>query len=323
MHPWNAPIFESLKQRLDGLPHALLFHGPQGVGKLGLAEAVAQLMLCEHSEAAPRPCGSCEGCRWFLAGSHPDLRRIEPEALAKAPPADPEAEEAAAPVSSRAKPSTEIKVDQVRELAAFLNVGSHRGRRRVALVHPAEDITANAANALLKGLEEPPSGAMFLLVTHRPARLLPTIRSRCVAIPVAVPSAKAALVWLEGQGLRGGDRWLKYAGGAPLRALEYAKAGDAIDRLLGAIGSRPQIAIDDRPQLEALADALQKLALDHSMSAFGLPPKYGLAKPGKLDPKAWLAFARQMGENRLLARHPLNTRLFAAEMLAAMPVTKP
>jgi DNA polymerase-3 subunit delta' len=321
MHPWNTAVFESLRQRLEGLPHALLIHGPQGVGKLALAEGIAQLMLCEHAELARRPCGSCEGCRWFLAGNHPDLRRIEPEALAKAP-VEVEGEEPA-PASSRAKPSIEIKVDQVRELAAFLNVGSHRGRRRVALVHPAEDMNPNAANALLKGLEEPPTGAMFLLVTHRPARLLPTIRSRCVAVPVAVPKAKAALEWLEGQGVRGAERWLKYAGGAPLSALDYAQAADAIDRLLSAITSRTQIAVDDRQQIEALVEALQKFAFDQALGAFGLAPKYGLAKPGKGDAKGWLAFGRQMGEDRLLARHPLNPRLFAAQMLAAMPGSKP
>jgi len=320
MHPWNAQIFESLKRRLDALPHALLFHGPQGVGKLELAETVAQLILCEHAELTRRPCGSCEGCRWFLVGSHPDLRRLEPEALAKA---RPEAEgEEGAPATARAKPSIEIKVDQVRELAAFLNLGSHRGRRRVAIVHPAEEMNANAANALLKGLEEPPLGAMFLLVTHRPARLLPTIRSRCVAIPVPVPAGEAALEWLDGQGIRDGERWLKYAGGAPLRAQEYAQAADDLDRLIEAIRSRSPTAVDDRPQLEALAEALQKLALDQALAAFGAAPKYGLAKGGRPDGRAWLAFARRMGENRALSRHPLNPRLFAAEMLGEMPQEK-
>jgi len=319
MHPWNVPILESLKRRLDTLPHALLFHGPQGVGKLELAETFAQLLLCEHADPARRPCSACEGCRWMLAGSHPDLRRIEPEALAKAPP---EVEGDEAPATPRGKPSMEIKVDQVRELAAFLNVGSHRGRRRVALVHPAEDMTLSAANALLKGLEEPPAGAMFLLVSDRPARLLPTIRSRCVAVPVPVPAREPALKWLKERGAAGGERWLRYAGGAPLRALEYAQAADSLEGLLQGV-QRRSVAVEDRAQLEALAEALQKLALDQALAALGAEAKYGLGKPGKGNAKAWLAFARQMGENRALARHPLNARLFAAEMLAAMPTDKP
>jgi len=320
MHPWNEPIFESLRRRLETLPHALLLHGPRGVGKLALAERVAQLMLCEAGDTARKPCGVCDGCRWFLGGNHPDFRRLEPEALAKIPP---ETEEEAP--SRGAKPSHEIKVDQVRELADFLNIGSHRGRRRVVLVHPAEDMNPNAANALLKGLEEPPAGAMFILVAHRPAGLLATIRSRCVAVPVPVPAQEAALEWLTGQGVKDAGRWLPYAGGAPLQALEYASDSEALERLLGAIRGRTQILVDDRKGLEALADALQKIALDQALSGFGAAAKYG-TKGSKLSlggVKSWLAFARQMGQNRALASHPLNPRLFAAEMLAAMPSSEP
>jgi len=320
MRPWNAPILESLKRRLDTLPHALLLHGPRGVGKLELAETIAQLLLCEHADLSRRPCGTCEGCRWFISGNHPDSRRLEPEALAKTP--TPAEGEEAGP-ATRTKPSLEIKVDQVRDLAAFLNVGSHRGRRRVALVYPAEDMTASAANALLKGLEEPPAGALFVLVTHRPARLLPTIRSRCVAIAVPAPAEAPALAWLEGQGVKAGQRWLRYAGGAPLLALEYAQAAESLDRLVEAVRSRAQIAVDDRPQLEALAETLQKFAMDQALAAFGAAPRYGLAKPGRPDGRAWLAFARAMGEDRALTRHPVNARLFAAAMLAAMPPDKP
>lgn len=318
MHPWNEPILESLKGRIDTLPHALLIHGPQGVGKLELAERAAQLLLCEAADPARKPCGACDGCRWYLGGNHPDFRRVEPEALA--PQVETEGEEAAAP-ARKGKPSQEIKIDQVRELAGFLNIGSHRGRRRVALVHPAEEMNSNSANALLKGLEEPPAGAMFVLVSHRPMRLLATIRSRCVAVPVPLPPREAALKWLSTKGITDAERWLAYAGGAPLRALECASSAETVDRLLFAIRARRQILVDDRGELEALAEALQKVALDHALSAFGEPPKYATA-PSRLTPtqgKAWLAFARQMGRNRALARHPLNARLFAAEMLAAMP----
>jgi DNA polymerase-3 subunit delta' len=320
MHPWSEPFLAGMKRRIDSLPHALLIHGAQGVGKLALAERIVQLLLCEASDAALKPCGTCEGCRWYLGGNHPDFRRIEPEALA----AQPEhAEEEPVAPAKKGKPSQEIKVEQIRELANFLNIGSHRGRRRVALVHPAEEMNPNAANALLKGLEEPPAGAMFVLVSHRPARLLPTIRSRCVAVPVAIPPREAALAWLSAQGLRNGDgaRWLAYAGGAPLRAMSYATNAEAVDRLLKAIHGRAQVLPDTRTDLEALAEALQKFAIDNALAALALPPKYGAAgtqpAPSKAD--LWLAYARKMGTNRALARHPLNPRLFAAEMLACMP----
>jgi DNA polymerase-3 subunit delta' len=319
MHPWNEPLLDSLKRRLTALPHALLIHGPQGVGKLALAERIAQLLLCEASEAKLRPCGACDGCRWYLAGNHPDFRRIEPEALAP-PPLEMEGEPVEA-TARRTKPSLEIKVDQVRELAGFLNVVSHRGGRRVALVHPAEDMNANAANALLKGLEEPPASALFILVAHRPARLLPTIRSRCVALPVVVPGRELALEWLKGRGVEEAGQWLAFAGGAPLLALDLAERGELINRLLTNIDKRAQIAVDDREGLELLAETLQKYSLDQTFAALGLEPRYGTAKtrPDPASAKAWLAFAREMGPNRALARHPLNPRLFAAAMLAAMP----
>lgn len=312
MHPWNEPLLQSVRERVERLPHALLIHGARGVGKLELAERIAQLLLCENDDAAKKPCGACPGCRWFLAGTHPDFRRIEPEALAKEPPPGEEpAEEAPA---KRAKPSLEIKVDQIRGLEGFLNIGSHRGKRRVALVHPAEDMNEVSANALLKGLEEPPAAAVFLLVSHRPARLLPTIRSRCVALPVAVPSPEVARRWLEAQKVPNAARWLAYAGGAPLRAMDYAADAATYERLL----KDPQ-PVYDREELEPLVDALQKIALDRALLAFGLPPKYGASSAKSKDGHAWLTYARRLGEERLLCRHPLSPQLFSGDLLAGMP----
>jgi len=313
MHPWNDGLFESLRRRTGRLPHALLIHGARGTGKLALAERIAQFLLCEAADPARKPCGACEGCRWFAAGSHPDFRRLEPEALAPQPPAEPEEGE---PAAKRAKPSIEIKIEQVRDLAGFLNVGSHRGRLRVALAHPAEDMNANAANALLKGLEEPPAGAVFLLVSHRPARLLPTIRSRCVALPVSIPPRDVALKWLAEQAVNDAGRWLAYAGGAPLLALDYAGKAELLDRLL----ERPA-PVTNRDELEMLAEALQKQALDRAFAAYGLSPKYqtGVPAASRRDALAWLAFAREMGRHRALCRHPLTPKLFSAQMLAGRP----
>ena len=310
MHAWNQPILDSLAARSARLPHALLVYGPRGIGKLALAERISQTLLCESS--GRRPCGSCDGCRWFRGGNHPDFRRVEPEAIAKLPPTDPEENE----VKKSKQPSIQIKIEQVRELANFLYVRSHRGAMRVALVHPAEDMNENASNALLKGLEEPPAGAMFILVSHRPAQLLPTIRSRCVALPVPVPPREAALEWLSGQGIKDAERWLAYAGGAPLRALDYAAEAESLSGLLKAPGP-----VEVREDLERLAEALQKIALDRALTAFGLPQKYQTGQVAVTPEKAraWLAFARRMGEDRLLCRHPLNPRLFSAAMVGAMP----
>ena len=319
MHPWNEPILDSLRVRRERLPHALLMHGPRGVGKLELAERVAQMLLCEHADLAKRPCDRCDACRWYLAGNHPDFRRVEPEAIAKVPtPVEEEGEEgstAEAPARRTKQPSIIIAVDQVRALADFLNVRSHRGALRIALVHPAEDMNANAANALLKGLEEPPAGAMFILVSHRPARLLPTIRSRCVAIAVPIPSRDAATGWLKEKGAGEPERWLAYAGGAPVRALAYAEEAAAWDRLLKSPGP-----VDDRENLERLTEVLQKIAYDRAFAAFGLPPKYQTpAKaPNAAKARQWLAFACEMGENRALSRHPLNARLFSADLVARL-----
>ena len=311
MHPWNQPAFDAFKRSLERLPHALLIHGMRGLGKLALAERIAQLLLCE---AADRPCGQCDGCRWYLAGNHPDFRRLEPEALAKdAAPAEGQEGEAGEAPARRGKPSLDIRIEQVRALADFLNVTSHRRGRRVALIHPAEEMNPPTANSLLKALEEPPAGAVFILVSHRPSRLLPTIRSRCISLPVPVPQRDAALAWLKAKGTENADRWLAYAGGAPLRALEYAENAPTFDRLLKSPGS-----VDDRESLERLAEALQKIAYDRAFGAFGLPPKYKTGASAGRNARAWLAFARRMGENRALTRHPLNPTLFSAALLGEL-----
>jgi len=323
IYPWQNDALEMLRSKRARLPHALLICGPAGIGKLTLAEHFAQGLLCEGKDGAQAPCGKCEGCRWFAAGSHPDFRILEPEALARQPAAGAdESEESAVTPTRAAKPSLEIKVDQIRAMDGFLNLKSHRGGRRVALVHPAEAMNANAANALLKGLEEPPENAMFLLVSHRPGRLLATIRSRCVAVPVGIPDPGEALAWLQVQGLRDAAPWLAFASGAPLAALKLAQeAGAGLARLRQALEARDLGtlgAVNDREQLEELAEVLQKHALDRAFASFSGRGKYGKASASARG-AAWLRYARLMGRNRALARHPLNPRLFAEEMLRGMP----
>lgn len=323
IYPWQTRPWDVLSSKREHMPHALLLHGPRGIGKLVLAERFAQSILCEPARGREVPCGECASCRWFSAGSHPDFRRVEPEALARLSASGEDADEPAAAPPRGNKPSIEIKVDQIRALDGFLNLKSHRGGARVALIHPAEAMNPNAANALLKGLEEPPGRVMFILVSHRPARLLATIRSRCVAVPVPVPDAADALAWLKGQDLPDPTAWLAFASGSPLRALEYAgEVGDSVsgrrralaDRDLDTLGG-----VSDRDQLETLAEILQKYALDQAFMSYCGRAKYDTKAKSSKAGAAWLRYARALGRDRALARHPLNPRLFAAEMLKGMP----
>jgi len=315
---WHRDSWNALTANLFQLPHALLLYGPRGIGKLALARRFANLVLCE-ARVGSQPCGRCDACRWFKDDNHPDFRLIQPEALAMEEPPEEGAEEE--PASSRkAKPSTEIKVDQVRALGDFLYIGSHRGARRVALVHPAEAMNVSAANALLKALEEPPANAMFVLVSHEPSRLPPTVRSRCVKLALAVPRAADASAWLKAEGVGEPERWLAYAGGAPMLALDYAKGDKSADRarILDAMvsGTGSSLAINDRESLELLAEVMQKRVYDMAFQRLAGRAKYG-SPPDRsaVDGRALLAFARELGRSRALARRPLNPRLFASEIL--------
>src|SRR5262245_19239471 len=211
-YPWHTEAASALLARKDRLPHAMLFCGRAGIGKLAFAEALARTLLCERA-GAKGACGKCASCNWMGQGSHPDFRRLEPEILSEAP----EQEEG----SEKKKPSSEIKIEQVRALADFIAMTSHHGGAKVVLIHPAETLNINAANALLKSLEEPPPGTYFLLVAHRWHQLLPTIRSRCERVALPAPDRKAAHRWLAEQKLPDAELALAQAGEAPLAAQQY------------------------------------------------------------------------------------------------------
>ena len=141
------------------------------------AEALAARTLCAQPGADGEACGQCEDCQWRLAGSHPDLIRVIPEA-------DQEDAESSSEKTGDAKAaSRQIVIDQIRDLQQSLTTGSHHGGQRVVIVDPAEAMNPFTANALLKLLEEPTTSVLFLLITSSPKRLLPTIRSRLPSPP--------------------------------------------------------------------------------------------------------------------------------------------
>ena len=179
---WQNNEWQQLQQLRDRLPHAILFYGLEGIGKTIFAERFAQSLLCEAPLANGHPCGQCASCGWFVQYNHPDYRRVRPEVLDdESVDADDDAEAADVkkPAKSAKAPSKEIKVDQIRALADFINISTHRQGKRVVTLYPAEMLNTVSANALLKMLEEPPPETVFLLITNSLDRLLPTILSRC------------------------------------------------------------------------------------------------------------------------------------------------
>lgn len=176
----HKKVWSGLQARRERLPHSLLLVGQKGLGKFELARRFAASLLCESPQMDGLACGKCLACNWFEQGNHPDFRLLQPDALAE----DVEVEE------GKKKPSQQITIDQVRALDDFFNVGTHRGGLRIVIVNPTEAMNRSTANSLLKTLEEPSAGTLFLLVSSEPMRLLPTIRSRCQVVPVPVPSAR-------------------------------------------------------------------------------------------------------------------------------------
>jgi len=149
------------------LPHAILIGGPRGIGKATLAFRLARFVLAEETAHCGDPRGlaidpTSGVSRRIAAGGHADLLTVERVFDAQ-----------------RRRLRGEIAVEQTREIAGFLHLTAGEGGWRVAIVDGAEEMNRNAANALLKILEEPPQRALLLLVSHRPGALLPTIRSRC------------------------------------------------------------------------------------------------------------------------------------------------
>lgn len=241
IYPWQKDDWTRLQSLRERASQGLLFQGQKGIGKLDLALSFAKSLLCQHPLENGFACEKCPSCHWFEQESHPDFRFLQPES---------ETEE----VEAGKKPSRQISVAQIRGLADFMGMSAHQGGRRVVIIHPAEAMNVNAANALLKNLEEPPAGLLFILVTHKPQVLLPTLLSRCLSFSLAAPDAATATRWLAEQGVKNPADALAVAGFSPLLAMQSAgdAGSDAREKLLRAV--RQPATLD----VFALADALQK-----------------------------------------------------------------
>jgi DNA polymerase III subunit delta' len=323
--PWHRGELSRLLADRGRLPHALLVHGRAGIGKVEFARALAESVLCE----TPREglaCGACASCHWFSQGNHPDFREIVPESALE----DDEGEEA--PAKAEKAKSLVIKIEQIRALADFIALTTHRAGYRVLLLHPAEALQAAAANALLKTLEEPPPHTLIVLVSDQPARLLATIRSRCRLLRLNAPPRKEALEWLREQGVAAPEIALAGAGGAPLLARDLAEPPEAeLRRRVLAELARPggadpvQFASGmEKANVERFIYWMQTWVHDlvrvrlagearhHGDLALALK-----ARAQAADIESLFALERELAAARRLASHPLNPRLVAEHLLMA------
>lgn len=314
---WLHGEWQSLATRLARrqLPHALLISGAAGLGKRALAGRLVEAALCEHRSDDGSACGQCRSCLLLAAGTHPDRVHVTLE------------------LRDDGKLRSEITVEQIRQLSQRLSLSSQFGGLQLVIIEPADVMNANAANALLKTLEEPSASTVIILVSDRPARLPATIRSRCQRIAVAVPHSDEAHAWLVANGIASGQASAALAAtlGNPGRALAAISdqtlplRADCL-RDLGALRAGRASALTvaeawaaDRPA-ERLWQAAVVVGEEVRKLATGTGGALGLTDPQEI-PKlaAWFA---QANRSRELLTTPLRGDLIILDLLHSWQIQR-
>ena len=244
--PWQEDLWQGFIERIDQgrLAHGLMLTGSAGIGIERLGMALAQRLLCT-AELSKYACGSCKGCQLMVAGNHPDFSVLEPAEEGKA-----------------------ILIPAVRALMDKLSKTAQQGGWKVVLISPAENMNNNAANALLKSLEEPQAKTLWILLSYRPSLVSATIRSRCQVQNLPLPDTATATRWLaevSGDQERA-QQTLEIAGGRPLLALEYLQ-GDSLESRHSFETLIDRVRRGDMSPLDA-AQQCQKLGSDQMLDWF-------------------------------------------------------
>ena len=174
--PWHDQLWQQVMRRWqqNRLPHALLLCGPQGMGKALFAQRLTETLLCNQPRASGPACGHCKPCLLLNASTHPDLLQVQPACAGK-----------------------QIAVDTIRGLIQFCSLTASYGHYQIVIVNPAEAMNSNAANSLLKLLEEPPLKTLIMLISHQHKALIATVRSRCQRLDFSRPDSSVTQTWLR------------------------------------------------------------------------------------------------------------------------------
>lgn len=315
IYPWQEKLWLNLNQGRQKLHHAFLMHGRAGIGKYEFAMHFSKSLLCQHPNSDGHACDACSSCRWFNDESHPDFRLISPEQEGNS--------EDESVTTKKTKKKTQISVAQIRELSDFLGLSSHQTQGlRIILINPAEALNLASANALLKMLEEPAPGVIFILLAHQIQRLLPTILSRCHKVSMSVPDETQALAWLKMQNVKNAEQQLAYFEGSPIKVLSEQAQFDQFSEIW------KRLAQGNRMEPQAIAPLLlahsaetgvitfQKWLYDILVVRLGQPPKYHLqhtrplqALSDRVNLGRLFDLQKKANELRKLATHPLNHEL--------------
>ncbi|MBR7069101.1 MAG: DNA polymerase III subunit delta' [Oxalobacter sp.] len=333
IYPWHQKNWLRLQKMGTSLPHALIFHGPEGTGIEDFAEIWAKTLLCENRHDESSACGRCSSCRWFDQGSHPDYQRLTPDALDPDPESGTVNSDTSEDTSNKKtkQPSKKIPIDAIRQLHDFVNITTHRGGFRVILIYPAEAMTMEASNAVLKMLEEPPANTFFLLITNQLGALLPTILSRCGKLAFPLPDKAEALAWLEQQQIKDPDIWLAEQGGAPLAALKASETDTnnnehailldclALPNLTSVLKTAEQLQkIPVKQSIIWMQRWLYDLVSKRQADTIRYHPRQHQAierLASKADLPKLLMATKQMVDRRKTAEYPLVPRLVLEDML--------
>jgi len=258
----------------DRMPHAFLFRGPEGVGKQLFAREMAAAVNCRNRDGE-RPCGACPSCRKFRSGSHPDFMVVSPDKGA-------------------------IKIEQVRQMGLALSYPPYESQTRVVLIEDVHGMRAEAANCLLKTLEEPPPDNLLILTADSAREILPTLASRCQLVPFYSLSQRQTVEVLRGcdagPDQETAELAARLAEGSPGRALLLLKTEMiAVMRKVTAVLSNPslhpdrdagtllqaaEMMADVKENLPSLLGLLRLWLRDRLMLACGLPERSGWQEEG-------------------------------------------
>ncbi|MCW5619476.1 MAG: DNA polymerase III subunit delta' [Nitrosomonas sp.] len=347
---WQNTLWHALMRNGDIRSHAILLKGRKGIGKFSFARFFAKSLLCKNPLVDHRACGQCASCNWFEQHTHPNFVAVLPETMSSVETVSSsqitavQSESEGHPSGDspvKRKPSQHISISQIRALDDFVYLSGHQSGHKIVLIYPAETMNSAASNALLKKLEEPPEQVLFILVSHRSHRLLPTVRSRCQQIAMPVPDTETALAWLQQQikvssgqppngntGVNQLRALLALSGYSPFEALVLAESNTQHRQFIDVIRNPdrfdPLAVAETQHNMDLImtVEWLQKWCYDLLIFGAAGVIRYHpdcethiRALCQRTAPQSVLAYLQFLNTRQALAYHPLQAKLFLEEIL--------